>query len=451
MTNGNPLVGVAAVLLLAGGAYAQSVSVPGDFATIQEAIDAAAAGDADTILISNGHYRENLVLETAGITLKATGKKVFVDGAYQGNVLEVTADDVTLNGIIFVNGGPDEGGDPPPPEGDSDTGGVLITGAGALVQRCEFRANVDFGLKLVGTGTIEDNLIVATLGPGLVLDSGDSGGPLTTVEDNDILRNASGVEALKGPFVFEKNTISNNTGDGLSVSILSADGSGPGADSTKIKKNQLTGNGATALLLVDEIGSTTLIEKNNIDENGTGMDLSADGLTVSKNDIDQSTMVGAWLRVSNMTWDDNKMRRSTIAGAVVQTAPGVTDGNNTFSDSHFQTSGGDGVIVESSLNVFDDCLFSDNQGDGFSIVGGAAGNQVLDSQARDNGHDGFDNSGTDTLFKDNKSKGNLGADLAGIGDGTGTVDAASAGNTVSDESGLEAEQELELDTLATLP
>lgn len=451
MTNGNPLLGIAAALLLAGGVNAQSVSVPGDFETIQEAIDAAAAGDADTILISNGHYRENLVLETAGITLKATGKKVFVDGGYQGTVLEVTADDVTLNGIIFVNGGPDEGGgDPPPPEGVDEAGGVLITGAGAVVQRCEFRANVDFGLKLVGTGTIEDNLIVATLGPGLVLDSGDSAGPLTTVEDNDILRNASGVDAQKGPFEFEKNTISNNTGNGLSVSILEADGS-LGSDSTEIKKNVLTGNGATALLLVDEIGSTTLIEKNNIDENGTGMDLTADGLTVSKNDIDQSTLVGAWLRVSNMTWDDNKMRRSTIAGVVVQTAPGVTDGNNTFTDSHFQTSGGDGAIVESSLNVFDDCLFSDNQGDGFSIVGGAAGNQVLDSQARDNIHDGFDNSGTDTLFSDNKSKGNLGADLAGIGDGTGTVDAASAGNTVTDDSGLEAEQELELDTLATLP
>src|SRR4029453_8960059 len=90
-------------------------------------------------------------------------------------------------------------------------------------------------------------------------------------------------------------------------------------------------------------------------------------------------------------------------------------------------------------------------GDGFSIVGGVAANQVLDSLSRDNGHDGYDNSGTDTLFTDNKSKENLGADLAGIGDGTGTVDAASAGNTVSDESGLEAEQELELDTLAALP
>lgn len=443
-----PLFLVPGALLLAASTASAglTIHVPKDFPTIQEAIDSAV--ETDIIMISKGQYRENLVLATPGITLKGVGKGVFVDGAYLGSCLEVTADDVTITGIIFANGGPAAGTGT---EGETEGGGVLVTGAGALVTKCEFRGNVDFGLKLVGTGEIADDLMVATLGPGLVLDSGDSAGPLTTVKRNEIVRNASGVQALKGPFLFDKNTIANNTGDGLSISILVADGSGPGSDPTKVTKNKLFGNGATALLLVDEIGSTTLIEKNTIDENGTGMDLTADTITVSKNDIDQSNLVGAWLRVSNMTWDGNKMRRSTIAGAVVQTAPGVTDGNNVFTNSDFQTSGGDGAIVQSSLNVFDDCLFSDNQGDGFSIVGGVAGNQVLDSLARDNDHDGFDNGGTDTLFTDNKSKDNLGADLAGIGDGTGTVDAASAGNTVSDESGLEAEQELELDTLATLP
>ena len=443
-----PFVLVPGVLLLAASAASAgtTIHVPKDFPTIQEAIDSAV--ETDVIMISNGQYRENLVISTSGITLKAAGKNVFVDGAYAGSCLEATADDLTLMGIVFANGGvPATAGT----EGETETGGALVTGSGVLVTKCEFRACVDFGLKVVGTGDVVDNTIVATLGPGLVLDSGDSGGALTSVKSNEIVRNEAGVEALKGPFLFEKNTIGNNRGDGLSISILATDGSGPAPDPTQIRKNDLSGNGTIGLLLVDEIGSTSLVEKNNIDANGTGMDLTADGLTVSDNDIDLTNLVGAWLRVSNMTWDDNKVRRSAVAGVVVQTAPGQTDGNNTFSDSHFQTSGGDGVIVQSSLNVFDDCLFSDNQGDGFSITGGVAGNQLLDSQARDNGHDGFDNSGTDTLFTDNKSKDNLGADLAGIGDGTGTVDAASADNTVGDDSGLEAEQELELDTLATLP
>jgi hypothetical protein len=51
--------------------------------------------------------------------------------------------------------------------------------------------------------------------------------------------------------------------------------------------------------------------------------------------------------------------------------------------------------------------------------------------------------GTDNLS-------NVGADLAGMGAGHGTDEAASAENTVSDESGLDAEQTLELDTLTPL-
>src|SRR5262249_55556338 len=146
-----------------------------------------------------------------GVTLKATGKNVFVDGAYNGTCLEATADDVTLMGIVFANGGPPVGGS----TDGTEAGGVLITGAGAEGVKCEFRACVDFGLKLVGTGDVSTNTIVATLGPGLVLDSGDSGAALTTVKANEIVRNKQGVEALKGPFLFDKNQISNNTGDGL--------------------------------------------------------------------------------------------------------------------------------------------------------------------------------------------------------------------------------------------
>src|SRR5262245_15777855 len=78
-----------AALLAAGNASAGvTIHVPKDFPTIQEAIDAAV--ETDVIMISNGQYRENLVLMTPGVTLKATGKNVFVDGAYEGNCLEVT-------------------------------------------------------------------------------------------------------------------------------------------------------------------------------------------------------------------------------------------------------------------------------------------------------------------------------------------------------------------------
>jgi len=444
MINGNFLLGPA-LLLLAATVPAQSVSVPGDFETIQEAIDAASSGDFDTISVGKGIFRENLVITTAGLTLKGKGKNTVVDGAYLGSCLDVQADDVTISGMIFANGGP-----APDAEG-GEGGGILYTGVGASISKVEVHACTSFGIKLVGTGEIEDSLVVASLGPGMWLDSGDTAGPRTVVSHNEVIRSASGIEADDGPFLFEKNLIRANSGDGIHLTILAAGGTGVGSEPTEVVKNDLQDNVGAGLLLLDEIGSTTLIEKNSIDGNGVGMDLTASDLTVSKNDLDLTMTVGAWLRTTGMTFEKNVMRRSTSANIVVQMAPDATDGSNTFTDNDFQTSGGDGVIVESGLNVFEDNLIKDNFGDGLSIVGGASGNQVLDNTVKDNGHDGIDNSGLLTLISDNLSKGNLGADLAGIGDGTGTVDAASADNTVGDESGLEAAAELELDTIPDAP
>jgi hypothetical protein len=441
MLNRNSFLGAAAVLVLAGTAWTQTANVPGDFATIQEAIDAAAGGDFTVIQVANGYYRENLVVTTEGLELKGKGKKTIVDGAYVGNCLDIQANDVKVSGFAFVNGGPEAGAE------GTEAGGVLWTGTGADISKCEVRHCTSFGIKLVGTGVIDNNLIVGTLGPGLWLDSEDSAGPLTVVEDNEILRNAVGVEADDGPFLFDDNLVGNNTGDGLRLTILAASGNGTSSASTEIVKNEISGNGGTALLVLDEIGSTTLIDNNKIDENGVGLDLTASNVTVTKNDIDQSQNGGAFLQTTGMTFDKNRMRRNTLVGAVVSLAPGAEDGSNSFFKNHFETSGGDGLVVQSGLNTFDTNLIQDNLGDGVSIASGATANVFIKNTSRDNGHDGFDNSGADTLFTDNTAKANLGADLAGIGDGTGTVDAASAGNSVGDESGLEAEQELELDTL----
>jgi hypothetical protein len=73
---------------------------------------------------------------------------------------------------------------------------------------------------------------------------------------------------------------------------------------------------------------------------------------------------------------------------------------------------------------------ADNLGDGL-VVGLAAQNQdvTLDhNTVTGNNHDGIDNSGDNTVITGNTCKKNGGNDLAGTGDGGGTVDNASAGN-----------------------
>src|SRR5882672_9854759 len=91
-----------AVLLVAGPLRADTIAVPADFATIQEAVDAAVAGD--TVKVSKGYYSENVVVSTSGITLKGS-TSVIINGGYHDNCITVNANDVTIDSFTLENGG----------------------------------------------------------------------------------------------------------------------------------------------------------------------------------------------------------------------------------------------------------------------------------------------------------------------------------------------------------
>jgi nitrous oxidase accessory protein NosD len=435
-------ISTAALLLLANSANAGNIQVPQDFPTIQEAVDAAL--DADVILVGPGIYRENVVIITSGITLK--GPKAIIDGAYLGNCIDVTADDVTITGFDLVNGGL------PAAPGDIGTGGCLsYTGSGADITKLEISGGADFGIMLTGTGRIEDCLVAACLGTGMLLDSGDQAGPQTLLKVNEVYRCGTGILADDGPFTFDRNIVSNNSGDGIHVTVLAAAGDGTVTTTTGFSKNKITGNGGAGLLIEDEVGQVTLIDKNDLILNGVGLDIIGAGVQVSSNEIDMNRAGGAFLKTTDATFDKNKVRRNTLVGVVVSAPEGVTDGTNTLTNNKVEANGGDGMQVASGANVVDDNLFNNNKGDGIQVLTGVAATTINDNTLKENRHDGIDNWGTETLITDNVSKDNVGADLAGVGDGAGTVNAASTGNLADDGTDLTSVQELELDTLTPAP
>jgi parallel beta-helix repeat protein len=427
------------LLLLAGAASAGTMSVPQDFATIQEAVTASVSGDV--VVISPGWYRENVLITTSGITVK--GKKVTIDGAFAGTCVTVQADDVTLTGLVFSNGGPAAAN-------GTLGGGLEYIGSGANITKCEARGCADFGIKLTGTGSVVANEMSGILGPGLVLETIDPSGPLTTVRDNEIYRCASGIEADQGPFTFDRNIASNNTGDGIRVTLLSGGTDGSLSTPTTLTRNRSLGNGGTGLLVNDELGSVTKIEKCDISGNGIGLDLSssAAALLVSDNDITQNRLGGVFLKTTGATVSKNSIGRNTLIGIVVASAGIAPDGGNTLTDNKIDANGGDGIHIATGDNLIHHNSVKDNTGDGLQVLAGAVANTLTDNMVRQNGNDGIDNWGTETLISDNTTKDNDGADLAGTGDGTGTVDAASGSNMVKDGTDLTSPQELELDTLS---
>jgi len=95
---------VAAVIsLVSPAALAATVSVPGNFATIGEAIANASAGD--TIYVDSGTYHENLVIgKTLLIIGRGTGGSMPTIGVSSGTGITVAADNVVVQ-RMRVQGG----------------------------------------------------------------------------------------------------------------------------------------------------------------------------------------------------------------------------------------------------------------------------------------------------------------------------------------------------------
>jgi hypothetical protein len=86
--------------LSATAAAPRTLNVPGDYPTIQAAVNAAHPGD--TVLIAPGRYKEGVVVKTPHITIRGLDRnKVLVDGEFKrsNGILVNGADDVTIENL----------------------------------------------------------------------------------------------------------------------------------------------------------------------------------------------------------------------------------------------------------------------------------------------------------------------------------------------------------------
>ena len=118
---------------LGGAAVAATLSVRAG-ASIQSAIDAAAAGDV--VEVHPGIYRGNLKISRP-LTLKGIGRPT-VSGALEGDTIRVSATDVTIEGLIVRDSGDSLK--------DQNAGIYIVPGAHrAVVRHCDLTYNL-FGL-----------------------------------------------------------------------------------------------------------------------------------------------------------------------------------------------------------------------------------------------------------------------------------------------------------------
>jgi parallel beta-helix repeat protein len=74
-----------------------------NYTTIQEAIDANETLDGQTIFVDEGTYYENVVVNKTLSLIGANSESTIIDGNGTGNVVEITASNVTLSGFTVTN------------------------------------------------------------------------------------------------------------------------------------------------------------------------------------------------------------------------------------------------------------------------------------------------------------------------------------------------------------
>lgn len=165
-----------------------TITVPDDYQTIQEAINASNSGD--TIIVSSGLYAEGQINVNKSLSLLADGG-VLVDGLKKGHIFYVTASHVAIEGFTVKNS-------------KTDMWGIKLKN----VQNCTLKGNIirdcwkGVTLSLSNNNTVISNGLLSTWVDGVYL--------LESSNNKIIYNTMTGIGSVS-LIRSENNTLSGNT------------------------------------------------------------------------------------------------------------------------------------------------------------------------------------------------------------------------------------------------
>jgi parallel beta-helix repeat protein len=459
--------------------------VPGQYASIQAAINAASPGD--TIQVGPGTYHERLnIMKALEIVSTGGAAATVIDGDRLGDV--VCFDQVPTSTLARFSGFTiTDGGNAPAGRG----GGVTINLVNGLtIENCIISANsANDGAGILITGhsvcTIQNNQITgntaARWGAGICVSDQSPAAILNNqILNNNVSQYGGGilVAAQSSPTI-QGNTISGNTALGEPFGPLAGPGGGgicvSNSSTPQILDNTITGNQASHAGGGIELlgGAVATISGNSIRTNqapfggGIHVETGANVTTISGNTISENVSVqdpdhagsGCGAGISVFLYSQPVITGNTIAnntaslygaGIVLSEESNSTisgnqiSGNATSHDGvHFPYASGAGIYIGQATADVDDNTFSDNismTGGGITVAGDAVltldGNTFDGNSAMEYGGGVFVSANTNVTLEYNTIRDNW-AVKAGGGihiDGGGTTAISLTGNTFAANS-----------------
>lgn len=347
-----------AVLVLAGGASADTLNVPGDFATIQAAINASAAGDE--ILVAPGTYAENISLPSRTLTLRGAGGAgvTFIDGSAANTVILLHSGstfNTLIEGFTITNG-----------RGNFSGGVSLNFASNATFRDCVFTANertsnqggamrlaTGCGVRLFGCTFSGNTAPFGAMGFAM---GGDAGSVLIdgcVFEDHAGTAAAIGADAIVRDTVFRNNS-GGSIGGGANVSgsarfyrcsfidnSSTADGGGVGVSTTQAVTfdrclfigNSASSQGGAIRVSGGGVSLTSSVIIGNTASFGAGIEHFGSGPSLIAN-----TVIAGNLGAGVMLYNDNVLLRNDILWD--NTTPVMLSGGATGNIEHCIVEGG---------------------------------------------------------------------------------------------------------------
>lgn len=231
-------------------------SGPGNYTSIQEAIDNSSNGD--TVFVYNGTYNENIDTKLKKILLVGEDRDItIIDGQASAPVVKLGTSDVSISGFTIIGASPD-----------------------AVIQVISLAENVKILDNIVKNGGYGIDLLLTT--------------SKTTITGNTIENNEyMGIRLQTSTYnIITYNHIEDNGGQGIDLSI--------GSNHNYIGNNTITNNGGEGILISGIASTENTVEGNVINDNYIGVRFSSAGSnSILSNNIQGSSMEGVLIQTSS--------------------------------------------------------------------------------------------------------------------------------------------------------